>query len=323
MLHSDRLVLRDMRSRDFFQIDNVVIDDHLAKIGVFAYAVYSVMARHCYNAPTTFISAAKLSKLAGISLRTTQREIQVLVDAKMIVIESGKLSGGVNLYKLCELRFPQSGKVVDVAEKPEPISEEGVRQKQQIVVSNPVVEGGGYASAALPGTPEDASHNRKKKTINSKPEATTPPLFEAEVMISPDDLRKSVIDEIDRLWELANPGVDCAWVGLAFVRLKAELKKRPKWTADQWLTCVRNRFKSDNINAGEAPEFFIPKLPNYIKAPLNQFSKIEPEGGSHGKTPGDRTRNAVAQVLNELDEIAAKTQGHSGSAGGYRWGDGD
>jgi len=114
-------------------------------------------------------------------------------------------------------------------------------------------------------------------------------------------MRKTITDEITRLWEIGNPDVKCEWVPLAFKRLKTLVESRPRWTTEQWLKCVRNRFSSDGINVGDAPESFIPQLPKYIRSPLNEYGK-EATGGSNGSR-GDKNRAAVDEVLRELDDV--------------------
>jgi len=64
----------------------------------------------------------------------------------------------------------------------------------------------------------------------------------------------------------------CPWNGRIFGQLKHEMSMRPKWTAQDWIRCIENRQVSD-INPGEPPERFIPKLRDFHECPLDRYGK--------------------------------------------------
>jgi len=80
-----------------------------------------------------------------------------------------------------------------------------------------------------------------------------------------------IVDAISDEYQRAN-GVPCPWGNkLAFRRLDELVRGNPKWTADDWIRCVRNRFASEDISPAEAPEAFVRFLPRYVAGPLDRF----------------------------------------------------
>jgi hypothetical protein len=150
------------------------------------------------------------------------------------------------------------------------------------------------------GYDNDAQTIRKKENTTKK-EKDSPRLFETGAEKS---IHTQVVAEIDRLYELANPGVDCPWNGLAFGRLKKLLGSAPKWTAEQWLKCVRFRFQSDNIVPGDPPENFIPGLKRYVSGALSEFSR--PRREAQDVKPVSRNAAARDAIIAEIDRAASQ-----------------
>jgi hypothetical protein len=121
----------------------------------------------------------------------------------------------------------------------------------------------------------------------------------------PDTTHHQVIALITQLYELGNPGIKCEWTGLAIKRWKAEQTKRPRWTLEQWLTAVRNRFASDNINVGDPPEMIFPSLPRYVSGPMTQYNRSKRDSDDHRpKTAAERNRAAAESAFADLDRAA-------------------
>jgi len=82
---------------------------------------------------------------------------------------------------------------------------------------------------------------------------------------------------IQELWRRHNDGVVCPWNGWASKNLDRLLKENKTWTAEHFIRCVENWFKSENVNTQEAPQWWIPKLTNYSGRPLGKYGKPIPE----------------------------------------------
>jgi hypothetical protein len=87
---------------------------------------------------------------------------------------------------------------------------------------------------------------------------------------SPDPRHVTVRKVIAESYAAAN-GLTVPWTGHTAKVLADLLDNLRAWPADVLVRCVRNRFRSDGINPSEEPVRWIPKLPNYAHAPLDEY----------------------------------------------------
>ena len=99
--------VRDMRHRDFFWCDNVIIDRYGRKLGPYGLAVYMGLLRHAdQRTQTCFPSHKTLADELGMSKDSVMRAIETLKKAKLIGVRHRKSSAGdaaSNLYFIREV----------------------------------------------------------------------------------------------------------------------------------------------------------------------------------------------------------------------------
>jgi hypothetical protein len=290
-------------------MDNVVPKEYVPEIGVYGLAVYCVLCAHVRSSYTaTFVARATIAKCLNCSLKTVDRSLAELVRVGLVACRSGKTEGVGTVYILLSPpAIPQGRKSVQTGEKKDVTNDTVIHQIKE---GGTPKSQGGISPQSQGGGTSMPSPNRKKNTSTENNTSSSPAeLFDPAPGVSKEPpMRKTITDEITRLWEIGNPDVKCEWVPLAFKRLKTLVESRPRWTTEQWLKCVRNRFSSDGINVGEAPEVFIPQLPKYIRSALNEYGKEAKEGGPSGSSRGDKNRAAVDQVVGELDDIIERSR---------------
>jgi hypothetical protein len=71
----------------------------------------------------------------------------------------------------------------------------------------------------------------------------------------------------------AQKGKVLTWGAPEWANMHSLLAARPDLTEAEFLTMVRNRFRSKNVNRAERPMFWLTKLPNYEQGPLNEFGR--------------------------------------------------
>lgn len=92
----------------------------------------------------------------------------------------------------------------------------------------------------------------------------------------PDPRHAPIRAEIRRLYFAATDGLPPPWTGRTAKKLDELLKANPSWPVDVWLRCVRNRFASEELNLGEDPIRWIPRLPDYVRGRLNKYGHPKP-----------------------------------------------
>jgi len=276
-------------------VDAVIVEQLLHTLGTYGLAVYVVLRLYIdrrVNDRTTFIGIGKIAALINCSRRQVSRELDKLVEVRLLRRISGKSEGQENVYEVFDTPYPPVAESVEGAENKEDGLDIPVAGYDSLVP-------GGMPTEAI-GYDNDAQTIRKKENTTKK-EKDSPRLFETGAEKS---IHTQVVAEIDRLYELANPGVDCPWNGLAFGRLKKLLGSAPKWTAEQWLKCVRFRFQSDNIVPGDPPENFIPGLKRYVSGALSEFSR--PRREAQDVKPVSRNAAARDAIIAEIDRAASQ-----------------
>jgi hypothetical protein len=287
------------KRRGFFQIEYELVDLYLAtgKINTYGFSLYCVLARFAKRTTqATFVGQKRMAETMCCSRSTIQRELDRLSELGLLRCTSGKAAGIKNVYELVDPRIAQPSKPVQDKEN----ETDGASPEVHPVTA---VDAGG-ASITGVGCLNDGFHNRKNKKDVTTP---SPQLLETAKENEPKVLsaHSQMVAEIDRLYELGNPGVDCPWGGRATSALKRLIASSPRWTTEQWLKCVRHRFASDNIVTGDPPENFIPNLKRYISGPINAFNR-DKKGGNDGKSVVERNTAARDQTHSRIDGVATQ-----------------
>lgn len=106
-MHADEPInIRDARKRDFFMVDNIIIDQYAGLIGPYATLVYMALCRHA-DASTreSYPSLQFLAKELGISRPTVKRAIQTLIQHRLLARQlrtSARGDPDTNLYIILE-----------------------------------------------------------------------------------------------------------------------------------------------------------------------------------------------------------------------------
>jgi Helix-turn-helix domain len=114
MADDEQVQIRDARTRDFFILDNLVIDHYASIIGPFATLVYTAMCRHAdQSTRETHPSHAFLAKKLAVSVKTVKRAINTLLEHRLIDRKHRKAKGkepDTNIYTILEPwgRVPQT-----------------------------------------------------------------------------------------------------------------------------------------------------------------------------------------------------------------------
>jgi hypothetical protein len=101
--------VRDHRKKGFFQLDNSLIDDYGATLGVHGIAVYAVLAMHANKQEQAWPSLRTIAKTLDIGLSTVQRSINHLLGLGLIAREHRKSPEGdytSNSYALLTVHKP-------------------------------------------------------------------------------------------------------------------------------------------------------------------------------------------------------------------------
>lgn len=97
---------RSKQMKHFFRFTNEFVDDnHIEKMGVAAYSVYSVIKRHAnYQTEQSFPSYTRISERTGLSRTRISGALKRLVEGGYITIEKSKApTGERNLYTIHNL----------------------------------------------------------------------------------------------------------------------------------------------------------------------------------------------------------------------------
>jgi hypothetical protein len=101
MAENEGFWIQDERTFPFFEIDKVVVDFYMQRVGVYAFAVYCALCRHSCNGELT-IARRDIAKMLPCSLRTLISSLEDLEKAGLIGMESGKDAGMPNTYYILQ-----------------------------------------------------------------------------------------------------------------------------------------------------------------------------------------------------------------------------
>lgn len=109
--------VRDLRASQWYWVDNRVLDIYAKQTGVIPYAVYQALCRHANAESKCWPSAKTIAEKLGIGERTFFRSINILVEHKLISVESGTDNGVANTYTLLDIPYaPQADGYVTEAQ---------------------------------------------------------------------------------------------------------------------------------------------------------------------------------------------------------------
>lgn len=103
--------VRDNRGGNWFWLHNVIVDEHAARLGPYAVAVYLNLCRHVGQKQETWVGQKTIAHQMGMSERQVRRELAALAEAGLIEVEERIEDTGqkTNIYTLLPPPVSQSG----------------------------------------------------------------------------------------------------------------------------------------------------------------------------------------------------------------------
>jgi hypothetical protein len=157
-MYTDKIGVKPKRQH-FFMVDNVVIDQYAAMIGVAAFAVYCTLDRWAINCPEAWLSVKTIGTLLGISADTVRRALKTLAQHHLITVESRSGEDGrqiTNLYTITDLSVAEVDSLPPSKSGRGPLANQG---------GPPLANQGGGPSQ----TKEGNNTNTKKTTLKTTP----------------------------------------------------------------------------------------------------------------------------------------------------------
>ena len=105
MMTDKQFIVRDLRQKEKFVINDAYLDSYARVLGITASAVYMSLCRHANRNQECFPSQELIAREHNISPRSVKRAIQRLKEANMILIRRERLSHGRgrnNVYVLLD-----------------------------------------------------------------------------------------------------------------------------------------------------------------------------------------------------------------------------
>lgn len=301
--------VKDLQKYPFTMVSNEFLDSHAGELGVYATVVYLHLNRFARSGKT-FVGIPKIAERMKCSTKTVQRELDALERRGMISVQ--RENGKASVYSILNLETRDNGDVPALKETGK-TRDNGDKKPETMGKTTGDNDGARPETMATETRDNDGSTYKEEqdytKTKNKGATLFEMPPVPAKERAVPDTPFHQVIAMANQLYELANPGVPCEWSPLAFKRLSEQIKRKPRWTRDNWINCVRFRFQSENINPAETPEDFVNKLPNYASSALNQWGKPM-RGGSGGQGSNERAGEATKQRIREAVGGGASDMGY-------------
>ena len=189
-----------------------------------------------------------------------KKTLALFVDTNKISLEETEGAGGRPLFKITIINWRkyQSEYLRQKAYRRQGTSKVTPKNTQRLPVEEEKKESRGR---------EDKKNLPAQKSGGKKKRSNTP-----------EDGREcgEIRGEIQRLYRKHNDDLPPPWNGRHGVLLARLLKENPSWMVERWLTCIRNRFLSEDVNVAEDPIQWLRKLPNYCRGPLDRFGKLNP-----------------------------------------------
>ncbi len=111
--------VRDFRTKEFFQIDDVYLNGYAKICGIYATGVYLSLCRHADKTQKAFPSVELISEELGISKNSVLRAIKILSDHNIIKRERKRTKEGVflsNVYVLIDKKYWEKEAQVSVGD---------------------------------------------------------------------------------------------------------------------------------------------------------------------------------------------------------------
>src|SRR3990172_5869576 len=105
MMTDKQFIVRDLRQKEKFVINDAYLDSYARVLGITASAVYMSLCRHANRNQECFPSQELIAREHNISPRSVKRAIQRLKEANMILIRRERLGhgrGGKKVYVLLD-----------------------------------------------------------------------------------------------------------------------------------------------------------------------------------------------------------------------------
>jgi hypothetical protein len=102
--------IRDIRKRNFYWIDNAVMDHYAPQIGLAALAIYNALARRANQHAQAWPGNADLRRLTGLSRYGVRKAIKKLETHELISVTQRPRQNGrwqTNVYTLLPVEIPQ------------------------------------------------------------------------------------------------------------------------------------------------------------------------------------------------------------------------
>src|SRR3990167_4089174 len=84
---ASHVAIEDHRRHNFLIVQNVVIDEYLAKIGPYAFAVYCYLVRRAGQMCSSYPSIPRIAKDCGMNEKTVRGALQKLTDENLIAVK--------------------------------------------------------------------------------------------------------------------------------------------------------------------------------------------------------------------------------------------
>lgn len=290
----------------FTQIPQTVMTKHLPLMGVYGFAVFAALCSYAnWDTKHCFPSNVALAKRIGCSERQVGTELKKLEKLGFIRWRPGKTK---NIRGVWLLFASPAAPVLPIV----PNGQEGIP-------ANDSMPGEGIPAnddTLIRKNENNLNENEVKPSAPAEPpRAPEPPkpATDAVPPAKPKGIHQTMIATIHELWEEANPEVKCEWPGVAMTRLKNLRESRPSWTTEQWVRCIRHRFRSE-VNLAAPPEDFIGQLPRFLAGPLDRYGaplNVDEAKGTGGAGHGRISRTA-ANASAAKSELRAEIAGEGG-----------
>lgn len=306
---TDAFFIRDKRKGNFFQIDNVIVDHYLSRLGVYAFVVYSVLVKYSKNG-STFVSHKSVAKDIRCSPATVKTAIDVLMGAGLLSVKSGKDTGSTNTYFIMEP--PSPGSRPDAPPVPESESTKLVFLPDGKVVEREV--------ASVEGTPSGDGGG-------SQPESYPPPT--SDTRGSSDDSFPILKNKTNKTIKTNKTVADAPEVVLppwldvptwdAYLSMRKQIKRPATPLAQKIVLGRLKNFEAMGYSSRDVLEQSVVNC-------WQDVYEVKRGGRSNGHSNDvaartQHNRNAVTAVHERIDRAAA--QGDSFGGGSYGGGDGD
>lgn len=93
-MSTPRGVLQDGRITDWFTMENSLIDNHAAEMGVYGFAVYACLCRFAGQGKTCCPSQARIAEMLGISRAQVKREVSKLRSLGLVEVAQRQRDDG-------------------------------------------------------------------------------------------------------------------------------------------------------------------------------------------------------------------------------------